>query len=126
MVKRMNDYPIRILVIALMAFALNACTTYNEGNILPDKRVEYKKSRQAENALEVPPDLSQDTIAQGGVVFSGSSPAVTTYSEYEAARRGTTVSGRSSRTVLPESPDIEVRRDGEENPARHLLMPGNG
>ena len=40
----MNDYPIRILVIALMAFALNACTTYNEGNILPDKRVEYKKS----------------------------------------------------------------------------------
>jgi len=113
MVKRMNDYPVRILVIALMAFALNACTTFNEGSILPDKRVEYKKSRQAENALEVPPDLSQDTIAQGGVVFSGSSPAVTTYSEYEAARRGTTVSGRSSRTVLPESPDIEVRRDGD-------------
>ena len=113
MVKRMNDYPVRILVIALMAFALNACTTFNEGSILPDKRVEYKKSRQAENALEVPPDLSQDTIAQGGVVFSGSSPAVTTYSEYQAARSGTTVSGRSSRTVLPESPDIEVRRDGD-------------
>jgi len=113
MVKRMNDYPVRILVIALMAFALNACTTFNEGSILPDKRVEYKKSRQAENALEVPPDLSQDTIAQGGVVFSGSSPAVTTYSEYEAAKRGTTVSGRSNRTVLPESPDIEVRRDGD-------------
>jgi outer membrane protein assembly factor BamC len=38
---------------------------------------------------------------------------VTTYSEYEAARRGTTVSGRSSRTVLPEDPKIEVRRDGD-------------
>ena len=113
MVKRMNDYPIRILVIALMAFALNACTTYNEGNILPDKRVEYKKSRQAENALEVPPDLSQDTIAQGGVMFSGSSPAVTTYSEYQAARSGAPVSGRSSRNVLPENPQIEVRRDGD-------------
>ena len=113
MVKRMNDYPVRILVIAFIAFALNACTTYNEGNILPDKRVEYKKSRQAENALEVPPDLSQDTIAQGGVVFSGSSPAVTTYSEYQAARSGTRVSGRSSRTVLPENPKIEVRRDGD-------------
>jgi outer membrane protein assembly factor BamC len=113
MVKRMNDYPIRILVIALMAFALNACTTYNEGNILPDKRVEYKKSRQAENALEVPPDLSQDTIAQGGVMFSGSSPAVTTYSEYQAARSGAPVSGRSSRNVLPDNPQIEVRRDGD-------------
>ncbi|MGD8235360.1 MAG: outer membrane protein assembly factor BamC [Chromatiales bacterium] len=109
----MNDYPIRILVIALMAFALNACTTYNEGNILPDKRVEYKKSRQAENALEVPPDLSQDTIAQGGVMFSGSSPAVTTYSEYQAARSGAPVSGRSSRNVLPDNPQIEVRRDGD-------------
>ena len=68
MVKIMNDSPIRMLVIALAVLSLGACTTYNEGNILPDKRVEYKKSRQAENALEVPPDLSQDTIAQGGVL----------------------------------------------------------
>ena len=113
MVKTMTDSPIRILAVALVTLALGACTTYNEGNILPDKRVEYKKSRQAENALEVPPDLSQDAIAQGGVVFSGSSPAVTTYSEYQAARQGTTVSGRSSRTVLPQNPDIEVRRDGD-------------
>jgi outer membrane protein assembly factor BamC len=113
MVKRMNNYPTRILVIALMAFAMSACTTYNEGNILPDKRVEYKKSRQAENVLEVPPDLSQDTIAQGGVMFSGSSPAVTTYSEYQAARSGTPGSGRSSRNVLPKNPNIEVRRDGD-------------
>jgi outer membrane protein assembly factor BamC len=113
MVKIMTDSPIRILAIALVTLALGACTTWNEGDILPDKRVEYKKSRQAENALEIPPDLSRDTIAQGGVTFAGSSPAVTTYSEYEAARRGTTVSGRSSRTVLPEDPKIEVRRDGD-------------
>ncbi len=113
MVKTMTDSPIRILAVALVTLALGACTTYNEGNILPDKRVEYKKSRQAENALEVPPDLSQDAIAQGGVVFDGASPAVTTYSEYEAARRGTTVSGRSNRSVLPQSPNIEVRRDGD-------------
>jgi outer membrane protein assembly factor BamC len=113
MVKRMNDYPIRMLVIALMALAMSACTTFNEGSILPDKRVEYKKSRQAESALEVPPDLSRDAIAQGGVVFSGASPAVTTYSEYQAARSGTSVSGRSTRSVLPESPKIDVRRDGD-------------
>ena len=113
MVKTMTDFPIRILAVALVTLALGACTTWNEGNILPDKQVEYKKSRQAENALEVPPDLSRDNIAQGGVVFSGSSPAVTTYSEYEAARRGTSVSGRSSRSVLPQNPGIEVRRDGD-------------
>ena len=114
MVKIMNDSPIRMLVIALAVLTLGACTTYNEGNILPDKRVEYKKSRQAENALEVPPDLSQDAISQGGVAFTGASPAVTTYSEYQAARSGTaTTSGRSNRSVLPESPEIEVRRDGD-------------
>jgi outer membrane protein assembly factor BamC len=111
----MNDSRIRILVIALAVLALGACTTFNEGNILPDKRVEYKKSRQAENALEVPPDLSRDAISQGGVAFTGASPAVTTYSEYQAARSGamTGATGRSNRSVLPQSPNIEVRRDGD-------------
>ena len=115
MVKIMNDSPIRMLVIALAVLALGACTTFNDGNILPDKRVEYKKSRQAENALEVPPDLSRDAISQGGVTFTGASPAVTTYSEYQAARSGavTGTTGRSNRSVLPESPKVEARRDGD-------------
>jgi outer membrane protein assembly factor BamC len=113
MVKSMKVLSIRVLMIALASLALSACGTFNTGGLLPDKQVDYKKSRQAGNALEIPPDLSQDAIAPGGVAFGGASPPVTTYSEYKAAQRGATTSGGGSRNVLPASPDIEVRRDGD-------------
>ena len=108
----MKVHSIRVLTIALASLALSACGTFNTGGLLPDKQVDYKKSRQAGNALEIPPDLSQDAIAPGGVAFEGTSPPVTTYSEYKAAQSGAMTGGRSS-SVLPTSPNIEVRRDGD-------------
>lgn len=109
----MKRTSIRILIIALASLALGACGSLNTGSLLPDKRVEYKKARQSATELEIPPDLSRDTIAQGGVVFDGPSPAVTTYSEYVAAKRGTGTLARSQRSVLPSNPEVQIRRDGD-------------
>lgn len=99
-----------------LAIALAGCSS---SSVLPDKKVEYKRARQADNALEIPPDLSRDQLAYGGIAF-GSSSAVTTYSEYQAGRTGGAAA--SSRSVLPETANVELRRDGDK---RWLVVKGS-
>ena len=105
------------LGVALAAVA--GCSSVNTSDILPDKKVEYKRSKQAGTNLEIPPDLSRDTIADGGVAFAGASSAVTTYSEYKAAQQG--ASSSAARGVLPDVPDIELKKDGDK---RWLVVTG--
>ncbi|MEN8214543.1 MAG: outer membrane protein assembly factor BamC [Pseudomonadota bacterium] len=109
----MHKNPLHILAAGAIILGLSGCETLGVGNILPEKKVDYKKSRQASGNLEIPPDLTSDTIAQGGVEFDGVSPAVTTYSAYQSARRGTGSGG--GREVLPINPDIRMLTEGDKH-----------
>ena len=53
----MNLNPTYLVVYAALLFGLAGCGS-NTNDILPDKSVEYKREKQAERSLEVPPDLT--------------------------------------------------------------------
>jgi outer membrane protein assembly factor BamC len=96
----------------LAALGVVGCSISTD-KVLPDRKVEYKKSRQAERDLEVPPDLTSGAIASGEYMPDAGTPGVTTFSEFASERSGgpaaTTTGG-----VLPENPNAELRRDGQQ------------
>ena len=53
---------LRLPVLLASALSLLACSSYNVDEVLPDKAVEYKREKQAERNLELPPDLTSDRI----------------------------------------------------------------
>ncbi len=79
--------------------------------MLPDRKVEYKKSRQAGANLEVPPDLSSGSISDALVIPGESGLGGATYSEFANRDMSTSGYARSS-GVIPKLEDIQVRRDG--------------
>ena len=85
----------------------------NADDILPDKKVEYKRSRQAEKNLEIPPDLTKSSINDELVIPNTSNTRSTTLSGLMEQER---IQGRNVKqaSVLPEVKDIEVRRDGDQ------------
>jgi outer membrane protein assembly factor BamC len=80
-------------------------------DLLPDRKVEYKKQRVAENDLEVPPDLTKVTIGDA-MPIPGSGDAAT-YSQYESGLQGGQRSVGDT-AVLPKVPNIQVMRDGNQ------------
>jgi len=108
----------RNLVLASLAFGLAACGSMNTDDVLPDKSVEYKRERQAERNLEIPPDLTSERINDRMSVPDNFGGVSTSYSEYLTDRKlrgvdeGARQVGRGG--VLPPMQDIEVRRDGDE------------
>lgn len=101
------------LVLIVAALLLAACETQMT-DVLPDRKVEYKKQRVAKDDLEIPPDLSSGTIGDAMPV-PGVTPTAT-YSEYEEQRR---VGGAGSvlpsgGTVLPQMENVRVARDGDQ------------
>jgi outer membrane protein assembly factor BamC len=83
--------------------------------VLPDRKVEYKKSRQSERDLEIPPDLTSGSIDDNfSIPGSAGSRGSATYSDFmnRGPRPGTT--GATQGRVLPKIEDIEVRRDGDQ------------
>jgi outer membrane protein assembly factor BamC len=90
----------------------------NADKVLPDRKVEYKKSRQAERDLEVPPDLTSSSIASGEYLPDAGTPVVTTFSEFASEQSGAPVT-TTMRGVLPESPNAQLQRDGQQ---RWLLI----
>jgi outer membrane protein assembly factor BamC len=114
---------LRILISAIIALALAACSSGYVDGVLPDKSVEYKREKQAERNLEVPPDLTSDRINDRMSVPDSFGGVSTTYSEYLTDRKLRGADGGAQRVasgnVLPRISDVEVRRDGE---ARWLLI----
>ena len=92
-------------------------------SVLPDRKVEYKKSRQAEQNLEIPPDLTRTTINDALVIpgGGGATPVDTTLAGLQQQEQRTgRVAGRDR--VLPEIKGIEVERDGDK---RWLMIDGD-
>jgi len=50
------------LILSMLMFLLSACGSLNTDTWLPDKKVAYKKERKAGKRLEIPPDLTQNSI----------------------------------------------------------------
>jgi outer membrane protein assembly factor BamC len=100
----------RFILSVSVVVGLSACGIMpSTDDVLPDKKVEYKRETQAERNLEIPPDLTSSGIEDSLVVPGGS----TTYSEFVDQRRrgGAAATGRA---VLPEPPNVDLRRDGDQ------------
>lgn len=107
----------RKFIVILSILALSACSSYNVDEVLPDKAVEYKREKQAEQNLEIPPDLTSDRINDKMSVPDNFGGVSTSYSEYVTDRQLRGADGGTARvaggSVLPEMDDLEVRRDGD-------------
>lgn len=114
---------LRFLMVAALAVVVAACGSVAVDDVLPDKSVEYKRERQAERNLAIPPDLTSERINDRMSVPDTSVDVAASYSEYLTDRKLRGVDDSPRRAVdgdvLPEIRDIEVRRDGD---ARWLLI----
>jgi outer membrane protein assembly factor BamC len=93
-----------VLLALTSALLLSACGALNK--VAPGReKVDYKKSEAIES-LEVPPDLSSNTIndAPGALETAG-----TTYSEF-----GAVLPQGGGSTVLPDQTNMRVERDGNQ------------
>ncbi|OQX43571.1 MAG: hypothetical protein B0D83_01135, partial [Candidatus Sedimenticola endophacoides] len=90
-------------------------------DVLPDKKVEYKKARAAGQNLEIPPDLTKSSINDELVIPRASGGGGTTLSSVMEKER---ITGESVTRagVLPEVKDIQVVRDGDQ---RWLVIQGD-
>lgn len=101
--------------VALVALALAGCSSVDD--VLPDKAVEYKRERQAERNLEIPPDLTSDRINDRMSVPDNFAGVSTSYSEYLTDRKLRGVEGAANRpvsgSVLPAIAGVQVMRDDD-------------
>jgi outer membrane protein assembly factor BamC len=101
-----------LLVLLLASAGCSSWKDFTADNIVSDKRVDYKKERQAENALEIPPDLTKVGAASDAAGLDAPISGSATYSDFveqKASRGGSRV---GSGQVLPSSESIELKRDG--------------
>ncbi|MET0047923.1 MAG: outer membrane protein assembly factor BamC [Sedimenticola sp.] len=113
---------LKLFIASLVMAGLAGCDSLPQvDDVLPDKKVEYKKSRQAENDLEVPPDLTRSSISDELVIPDAQRSSSSTLSGFMEKER---VQGRTARqvNVLPEIENIEVMRDGDQ---RWLVINGS-
>jgi len=101
---------IKILPI-FIAFGLVGCSILPDvKRFLPDRKVEYKKEKQSEVNLEIPPDLTKSTIDDTRNVSDTSSSGAATYSDYAAEQS----KGNAPRSTVSKSevlPQIEQLKE---------------
>lgn len=102
------------VILVAASLIITGCSGWSTDKVLPDRKVDYKKSRQASRDLEVPPDLSSEAIASGQYMPEIGTPAVTTYSEFATGREDSGGEAKPNRGVLPENPTARIERDGQE------------
>ena len=98
--------PLSLLIVC----GLTACGSASLQEMLPDQSLAYKKSRQAEENLELPPDLRSGKFDDAMDVPPIDGGA--TYSEYaggRAQRQRDTAAG----AVLPAVENVQLRRSGD-------------
>lgn len=95
-------------MLVISALLLGACSTVNDvAEMLPDKKIEYKKSHTG-SALEVPPDLAAPRRS-GEYGIPGGGRGTATYSDYALDESA----GSDGPLVLPIKEGIHVKRDGD-------------
>lgn len=105
----LGGLPMLPIVLAVAAVALVGCGSDVVRDIIPDQTLAYKKSREAGENLELPPDLrggSFDDAMDVPPIAGGA-----TYSDFaggRAQRQQTAGTGE----VLPTVPSVELRRSG--------------
>ncbi|MES9881285.1 MAG: outer membrane protein assembly factor BamC [Sedimenticola sp.] len=110
-----------LLVTPFLAAVVVGCGSLpNADDVLPDRKVEYKRASQAGTSLEVPPDLTRSTINDALEIPDAPNAGAATLSGVMQREQ---IQGRvSSRTqVMPTIRDMEVRRDGDQ---RWLVIQG--
>lgn len=98
----------------LVALFLSGCGGMNVEEYLPDKKVEYKRTTEVGNDLELPPDLTNVRVGSELYVPDTASSGVATYSEFLGEKNLTGRSLKSQTVVLPDVDSIELKRDGSE------------
>ena len=98
----------------LVALFLSGCGGMNVEEYLPDKKVEYKKTTEVGNELELPPDLTNVRVGSELYVPDSGGSGVATYSEFLGEKRAAGRSLKSQTIVLPDVENIELKRDGSE------------
>ena len=110
----MNNFskPLFRVLIATAVTVIAGCSSIpGMDQVLPDRKVEYKKSKEAKKNLEVPPDLTASSINDDLAIPTASAAGSATLSSLEQTGQQTSrISGRSE--VLPEMENIEFMRDG--------------
>ena len=107
----MNKLTLTLLAGSLIV--LQGCGSFRADDYLPDKKVEYKKSDQVGNNLELPPDLTNSNV--GSDLYIPSASGTTTYSEFLgeksiASQRGPVANA----SVLPKVDNIVLKREGDD------------
>lgn len=103
------------LMILMPVFILQGCGSFNVEEYLPDKKVEYKKSRQVGNDLELPPDLTSVRVgSELHVPTASSASGVATYSQFLGEKSITGQRTSASAAVLPQVDNITLKREGKE------------
>ncbi len=109
-VSHMISRATRFLLPGLLVLGLVGCSWLpSTDKILPDRKVEYKREREAGRNLEIPPDLTkagaEDSLAAG---VGGA-----TYSRFLDQREQATRAATGSK-VLPKATGVEMHRDGDQ------------
>jgi outer membrane protein assembly factor BamC len=104
----------KLVLSSLTLSLLAGCSAMPDmGDMLPDRKVEYKRSKAAEKNLEVPPDLSSTSISDDLVIPGSMGSGSATYSDF-ANRGDKTASSGISGSVIPQLKDIKVQRNGDQ------------
>ncbi|MGB1109699.1 MAG: outer membrane protein assembly factor BamC [Gammaproteobacteria bacterium] len=110
----------RLALSVLLALALVGCSTVDEKvQEILDKPLEYKQSRD-EEPLEIPPDLTKETLRDTMGIPSQSASGSATFSSFN--QQGADSPRYSGAQVLPNNPEAKVMRDGS---YRWLRIKGN-
>ena len=110
----MRIHRIRAALVAMTLISVSAligCGSATVQEMLPDQTLAYKKSREASENLELPPDLrsgSFDDALDVPPIDGGA-----TYSEYASGRTQRSRAAASG-DVLPSVANVELRRDGQQ------------
>jgi outer membrane protein assembly factor BamC len=114
----MKQTMLRLICVSCLATWLGACTI-NTDAVLPDNNIDYKREKQAERNLEVPPDLTSGTLG-GSMAIPEVGGVSASYQDFVVQQRQAGTAGAGLRSdVLPEIESIAVQRDGD---VRWLLI----
>ncbi|NNJ91851.1 MAG: outer membrane protein assembly factor BamC, partial [Gammaproteobacteria bacterium] len=106
---------IKPLMILMPVFVLQGCGSFNVDEYLPDKKVEYKKSKQVGNDLELPPDLTNARVgSELHVPTASGASGVATYSQFLGEKSITGRRAAGNIGVLPQIDNITLKREGKE------------